>query len=244
MASEQTRRRFLGACLAIAGGGWSSDAARAVTVQRATALAEVDHLIWGVSDLAAGIAQLERLTGVRPSVGGRHPGRGTRNGILSLGSRQYIEVLAPDPQQPEVETARMAVLKGLAAPRLLTWCAVAGDAEAMARRIHAAGQVVREIRDGSRQRPDGVTLRWRNVYVDGHDDDVVPYAIAWAEGTPHPSGDAPVGGSLHALRLEHPMPDRLNALLAAMGLAPRVEPGPRAQLIATLDTPRGEVLLR
>ena len=88
----------------------------------------------------------------------------------------------------------------------------------MARRIHAAGQVVRKIRDGSRQRPDGVTLRWRNVYVDGHDDDIVPYASAWAEGTPHPSGDAPVGVSLRALRLEHPMPDRLKALLAAMGL--------------------------
>ena len=138
----------------------------------------------------------------------------------------------------------MEILRGLPAPRLLTWCAVAGDADAMADRVGAAGERVREIRDGARERPDGVTLRWRNLYVEGAEDDVVPYAIEWAEGTPHPSGDAPVGGSLRALRLEHPRADRTNALLAAMGLVMRVEPGPRAQLIATLDTPRGEVVLR
>ena len=138
----------------------------------------------------------------------------------------------------------MAILRGLPAPRLLTWCAVAGDADAMAGRVAAAGERVREIRDGSRERPDGVTLRWRNLYVEGPQDEVVPYAIEWAAGTPHPSSDAPVGGSLRALRLEHPRADRMNALLAAMGLALRVDPGPRAGLLATLDTPRGEVVLR
>ena len=243
MSFLPTRRQFLGTGLALTGATSPAVGETSSAGQADDALDQVDHLIWGVSDLDAGIARLEELTGVRPSVGGRHPGRGTRNGILSLGARQYIEVLAPDPEQVSFESQRVTVLRGLQAPRLLTWCAVAGNADAMANRVRAAGEEVREIRDGARERPNGVTLRWRNLYVVGPVDGVIPYAIEWAEGTPHPSGDAPVGGSLRALRLQHPRPDDMNRLLAAMGLVARVERGTTTQLTVTLATPRGEVTL-
>ena len=92
--------------------------------QRTPSVPDVDHLIWGVADLEAGIDHLERLTGVRAAVGGSHPNRGTRNGILALGTRQYIEILAPDPQQPHTATPRVTLLKQLQTPRLMTWCAL------------------------------------------------------------------------------------------------------------------------
>ena len=45
----------------------------------------IDHLVLGVSSLAAGIAHVEGLNGVAPVPGGAHPGLGTHNALLSPG---------------------------------------------------------------------------------------------------------------------------------------------------------------
>src|SRR5437879_9586587 len=86
----------------------------------------LDHILLGCSDLDRGIAFVEEHTGVRAAFGGVHPGRGTQNALLSLGTRRYLEIIAPDPHQ-NISDERPIKLQKLTEPRLVGSAAHSGD---------------------------------------------------------------------------------------------------------------------
>jgi glyoxalase-like protein len=208
------------------------------------ALAAVDHLLLGTNDLDRGIAWFEQRTGVKATVGGSHPGRGTRNALAGLGGRHYLEIIAPDPDQPPANL--MMNLRTLAEPRLIAWAAATEDIEGISRRIRDRGDTAAP-RDGSRARPDGRVLKWKTLPVETKlavaDVNPIPFFIEWARGSVHPSEDSPKGCSLTAFELEHPDPKRLASALAALGIEARVKQAAQVKLLATLNTPKGRVLL-
>jgi hypothetical protein len=206
------------------------------------AIDEVDHIMWGVRDLDEGMDTIEERTGVRAVMGGVHPNRGTRNALISLGERTYLEILAPDPAQPGVQDEQVTRLKSLSAPEIFTWAAGTRDIEAVIARAQAAGYKG-DFAAGSREKPDGTVLKWRSGDVEGHDGDVVPFVIEWSEDSIHPATDSPKGCRLKALHLEHPEHEKMNGFLEALGLKARVVHGPKPKITALIESPKGELEL-
>src|SRR6476620_8681534 len=86
-------------------------------------LGAIDHLVYATPDLSAGVERIEALLGVRATPGGQHPGEGTRNALIALGPTSYLEILAPDPEQPKPDRSRRFGIDTLSGPRLVTWAA-------------------------------------------------------------------------------------------------------------------------
>lgn len=205
----------------------------------------VDHLLLGARDLDEGIAWLDARTGVKAQPGGSHPGVGTRNALVSLGGRQYLEIIAPDPAQSAFKFD--IDLRGLRAPRLVTWAVSTPDVDAAAAAARRHGLDVSGPRDGSRTRPDGSVLEWRSAGVRASfaeaDVDPVPFFIEWASSSHHPSSDAPSGCRLVDVAIAGPDPVKLKTLLASLGVDATVAKAAHALLTATLDTPNGRVTI-
>jgi hypothetical protein len=205
----------------------------------------VDHLLLGASDLDQGIAWVEKTTTVKAIAGGSHPGVGTRNALLSLGVKQYLEIIAPDPAQTAFNF--QIDVRKLAAPRLITWAAVTSDINAIARRAQEAGYKTFGPRDGSRARPDGKTLKWKTMGVMNtlgvQGVEPVPFFIEWAAESLHPSQDSSKGCRLSSIELEHPDPSAVREMLGKLGIEIEVKAAKEARLKAALDTPKGRVVL-
>lgn len=204
----------------------------------------VDHLVYATPDLNRGVEEIEKLLGVRATPGGQHPGLGTRNALIALGPAIYLEIIAPDPEQPAPKAPRPFGIDGLKDSRLVAWAAKYANLEDLRARAARNRVSLGEVTSGSRRRTDGVLLSWRytdprTVLADG----LVPFFIDWGQ-SPHPAQTAAQGGSLVTLRAEHPDTQRVQSLLRALDLDIHVQSGARPALIATIETPRGVVELR
>lgn len=207
-------------------------------------LIAVDHLVYAGPDLPAATEKIEQLLGVKATPGGQHPGRGTRNALIALGESSYIEIIGPDPKQPAPNLPRPFGIDGLREPKLVTWSAKEQDLSGRVKSAASKGVTLGAIGEGSRQRPDGLLLKWtytdpRTVVADG----LVPFFINWGT-TPHPAASAARGGTLIGLRAEHQNPEPIRVVLGQLGIALPVSAGKSVALIATIDSPRGTVELR
>jgi hypothetical protein len=204
----------------------------------------IDHVVYGVEDLEAGVEELAERLGVRAAAGGRHLGRGTHNALLGLGGAVYLEVIARDPEQPPAAGPLSFGLDRARLPRLVGWAARTADIEERAACARAHGYDPGPVHEMSRRRPDGFLLEWR-LSRDVPDPPrlVLPFLIDWGE-SPHPSESVPQGVRLVELRAEHPDPAAVRAQLAALDATLPVDEGSAPALVATLDTPRGRVTLR
>src|SRR5437016_2601283 len=201
----------------------------------------LDHILLGCNDLDRGIELVEENTGVRPAIGGVHPGRGTRNALLSLGERRYLEIIAPDPAQSEI--VHYPQLRAMTAPRLIGWAVHPPDLAAVAKQLRENKVEFKGPDDGSRKRPDGRVLNWKTINLADDRHGLLPFFIEWSADSVHPSKDAPARCNLEYFEIMSAAPEELSSALKRIGLDLPVQRSDRARLPAFTRGPKGEPTL-
>lgn len=200
----------------------------------------IDHVILGVADLEETAAALLERTGLGSVEGGRHPGRGTANRIVPLGSG-YVELLAVV-DQAEALRSSWGVWARSAGEGLTAWCVAVPDMDARCDRLGL------EPAAWSRIRPDGVELHWRLAGVEqALADPLLPFFIEWAvpaglhpQAASAPHRTTPTG--IERLSLTGDAA-RLAAWLGSLAVPADVAPGPSAIRSLTVATTTGPVLI-
>ena len=228
----------------MSGSATPSSHEHSVSVAERAVLPQVDHVVYATRDLEMSITKLEEILGVRASFGGKHPGGGTQNALIALGPGMYLEIMAPDPDQPDPPRGRPFGIDALREPHVVAWLAKGKDLPTLVARARVQGVALGDLREGSRRRPDGAQLSWQftDPWV-SVGDGVVPIFIDWG-ASPHPSEVAPQGALLLGLRAEHPQPDKVKVILDTLGVRLHVEKGAHPALIMSIQTTHGVVELR
>ena len=218
----------------------------------------LDHLVYATDNLDRTCSLIADALGVRPTPGGQHTGRGTRNYLLSLGNGGYLEIIGPDPDQPEPDGSRPFGVDEIVGERLVTWAVSTADIHRSCDTLLAVGVDPGPPTSMQRKLPDGSVLSWHlTTPFAVNESGIVPFLIDWGigarTGPTHPSMTAPTGVSVVSLSAFTPRLHLLvHAALEALGLSvPLAEPPPNASadslgaggLTAVLDGPRGRFIL-
>jgi hypothetical protein len=233
MSQPLSRRLFLaltGGTLAAPSVSWAADSEEDDQVP-----ALLDHILLGCNDLDRGIDFVEESTGVRPAIGGVHPGRGTRNALLSLGERRYLEIIAPDPAQQKI--VHFPQIREMRDPRLIGWAVHPPDVAAVAKQLGENKIAF----TGPRKRPDGRVLTWKTVNLADDRHGLLPFFIQWSADSLHPSEDAPKRCSLAYFEIMSVDSDELTLTLKRIGLDLPVQRSDKARLRALISGPKGDL---
>lgn len=227
----------------------------------------LDHLVMGARTLDEGRHWLSERLGVDLQTGGAHVGLGTHNCLLNLGGGNYLELIAPDPSQPEPtmiddhgRSVRRPLPFGMGdptvqallaeRPRLLHFVMRTSQLEAaMASVDYDCGEVV-SMRRGDLHwkvgmRKQGMPqLRGDSpAYCHVGPAFVLPVFIDWGN-TPHPASTLELRGVTFE-RLHIAAPSRFLVRLAGIDHDPRIRlvDAESATLAAELLTPNGWLML-
>ncbi len=184
----------------------------------------IDHLVYATPDLLATMVDVERGLGITPVIGGRHPGRGTWNALISLRpegdsiSGAYLELIGPDPEQPEPDQPRPFGVDQITQPTLVAWAARTADIERTVTAAIADGHEPGPVMSMQRETPEGDLLRWQLTFpLLAEFNGAVPFLIDWGTTT-HPSLSTPHGAQLVSFSATHPRVATINTALAALGV--------------------------
>ncbi|WP_089960711.1 VOC family protein [Limnohabitans sp. 2KL-3] len=228
---------------------------------------QIDHLVVMASSLDVGVQWCQDTLGITPAAGGEHEKYGTHNRLFKIATPNYplayFEIIAinPDaviPKRSQVPrwfdmddvSLQKAIQQG---PRLIHFVSSTDDIKTARHQLRSQGIERGQVVHASRKSSKG-TLNWQiTVRDDGERlfNGTLPTLIQWGKPDSaeplrlHPRNSLPRSGvTLQSLTVSHPSATKLQAAYESIGLQGVSVQAGDANIVATLQTPKGLVQLQ
>jgi hypothetical protein len=227
---------------------------------------QIDHLVVAAHSLQQGVEWCEATLGITPAAGGEHEKYGTHNRLFKIATPAfpvaYFEIIAINPDaviEKKPPPTRWVDLDNpqlqaelFKSPRLIHFVANTSNIQDARHAWKAQGIDRGPVIHASRKTPKGL-LQWQiTVRLDGDRlfDGTLPTLIQWGKPEAadpmhlHPRNHLPRSGvSLKSLTVSHPSASKIQAAYDAISLGNIPVSDGTANIVATLQTPKGLVTL-
>jgi Glyoxalase-like domain len=211
----------------------------------------LDHVVLAAPDLEKAMEQFHEMTGIMPVHVGPLQGLGAKTAHVGLDNNRYIEILAPDSDDPgplgdelkcldeNTLTPYHYAIRSSEVSRLIegyVYDVIGWDPDHIA--------MVQAL-------PDDSIRQWDLLTMYGHDmGGVAPYYVRWIDPTHHPTSKIPANATLTSCRVVAPEEHDVHKLITGVGGidietgAPKLEcviETPKGTVIFSADSPKGLV---
>ncbi len=179
----------------------------------------LDHIVLAVPDIEQTIQELSEKLGVLPSIGGKHLTRGTKNALLHLGNKCYLEILAIDHENNTFWGPRWMGVDLITKPTITRWALQTDRIDTKSKCLTQHNPKLGNIVDGERKTPEGETLRWKMTLPQPEPEvDIIPFYLDWSLSDIHPTDRLEKGCSLQKITFYSPHPDKEKRVLEDLSL--------------------------
>lgn len=202
----------------------------------------IDHIVYAVPDLEKAIIDFEKLTGIRPTFGGYHTTRGTKNAVVNLGNTCYLELIAIDEENKEVSAPRWMGVDFIEKAQMVRFALKSDDLKKDSAILQKYNPQMGEINGGQRQMSNGKMLTWEMILpLAAPAVDIVPFMTDWRKSEVHPTDSMAKECEFIAFKFTHPNPEMILEVLNELGMTAEVLKGEKIKIKAIVNSPKGIV---
>lgn len=203
----------------------------------------IDHIAYAVPDLAKGCKDLEEKLGCQVIIGGRHLNNGTHNALVNLGNEIYLELLAIDQENIDIQAPRWMGVDIITEPRVTRWAIKSDDLTSELANLKKYNEGLAQSFEGSRKKQDGTILRWHMALpLPSPEIELAPFAVDWKDSI-HPTKSLPDECELIGIEFKDPNPSAIHELFSTLDIERPVMQSDRPEIKLIIKSPNGIVEL-
>jgi len=203
----------------------------------------IDHIVYTVPELQAGIKLIHEKLGVEPIYGGKHNQEGTHNALVKLGKGCYLEIIAPDPENNDIDPPRWMGVDLIKQPCITRWAVKSSDIQSDIKHISALNNDLGRSKEGQRVTSSQSLLKWQlSVPLAKPLVEPIPFLIDWKDSD-HPSDHLEDTCRIESFELFYQKPEKLSKILFQLGIEQKVTTSTKSAIHLTVQCPNGIVKL-